>query len=262
MMLRHFARHLGSRLPAWDAPARLAFVMALVLLALLLALGLAGPPSVQLPARIGAFGTLITLQLLFLWGNRRDLSPYHQAHQQFIAGDYAAARETLEALPDRGRESVDALVLLGNTYRNLGQFQPSQIALRRALDLKPQHHLALFSYGKLQLAQGHYAAAVELIHASLSAGAPELVRFELGQCYFLLDDAAAARAQFQLARPHLRDMPAQASLLAVYLSRLDAAQADRSELSSDLRQFWKDEARRYAATPYGAHLRELLAAPT
>ncbi len=260
MMLRHFARDLTRRLPAWEAPARFAFAMALVLLVLLLGLGLAGPQPVQLPARIGAFGLLITLQLLFLWGNRRDISPYHQAQQRFIAGDYHAARAVLESLPDQGRESVDALVLLGNTYRHLGQFQQSQRALGRALELKPRHHLALFSVGKLQLVQGEYAAAADNIYASLAAGAPDIVRFELGQSHFLLGDAQAARAQFLAASHHLEDMPAQATLLAVYLSQLGSSKEAKISMSSDHQQFWLDEAHKFAATPYGAHLHEMVQA--
>ena len=258
MMLRHFARGFTRRMPAWDAPTRLAFVLALALLVLLLGLGFAGPPPIQLPARIGAFGLLVSLQLLFLWGNRRDISPYHQAQRHFIAGDYAAARAVLEALPDRGRESVDALTLLGNTYRHLGQFQRSQRALQSALELKPRHHLALFSMGKLQLVQGEYAAAAERITASLASGAPVIARFELGQCYFLLADAAAAREQLLAARESLDDMPAQAALLVVYLGRLASIEVTSTPLSSEHRRFWVDEARKYAESPYGAHLLDMV----
>ena len=260
MMLRQVARGLARRAPHWDSPTRFAFVMALLLLILLLGMGFAGPPPLQLPARIGAFGLLITLQLLFLWGNRRDISPYHQAQRHFIAGDYPAARALLESLPERGRESVEALTLLGNTYRHLGQFQQSQRALQSALDLKPRHARALYSLGKLRLVQGEYAAAAESLQASLDAGAPDVVRFELGQAHFLLGDAESARAEFTFARVHLDDQPAQAALLEVYLARLASIEVTSTPLSSEHRRFWLDEARKYAESPYGAHLLDMVGA--
>ncbi|MCY4464258.1 MAG: tetratricopeptide repeat protein [Chloroflexi bacterium] len=258
MMLRHFLRDRTRRSPEWDRPTRLAVVMALSLLLILLAVGLAGPPQLQLPARIGAFGLLVTLQLLFLWGNRRDVSPYHQAQQHFIAGDYDAARSLLEALPERGRESVDALVLLGNSYRNLGQFEQSRRALQHALDLKPRHHLALFSIGKLLMMQGQYPAAREFIESALAVGAPDIVRLELGQCHFLQGDEQSAQAQFLVVRPQLLDSPEQAALLESYLHQLGVAKAP--DIESEIIQYWRGEAQKVADTAYGEHLRQVVCA--
>ena len=106
MMLWQVARDLTRRLPEWETPAKISLAIALPLLIILLGIGFFGPESLQLPARLGAFGLLITIQLLFLWSNRRDASPYHQAQQHFIAGEYQAARELLEAIPERGRASA------------------------------------------------------------------------------------------------------------------------------------------------------------
>ena len=95
MLMRDVAR----RLPDWEAPAKLSLALALLLFIVMLVLGLGGPQIVQLPARIGAFGLLITAQLIVLWGNRREISPYHKAQQHFIAGEYQAARSILEGDP-------------------------------------------------------------------------------------------------------------------------------------------------------------------
>lgn len=260
MMLRHFLRDLTRRSSEWDRQTRLAVLMALALLVILLTAGLAGPPQLRLPARIGAFGLLVTLQLLFLWGNRRGISPYHQAQQHFIAGDYAAARSLLEALPERRRESVDALVLLGNSYRNLGQFEGARRALQRALDGKPRHHLALFSMGKLLMMQGQYPAARQFIESALAAGAPDLVRLELGQCHFLRGDEQSAQEQFLAARPHLLESPEQAALLESYLHRLGVAKAP--DIRSETIQYWQCEAQKAADTAYGEHLLQFVRAWT
>ncbi len=259
MMVWQVARHLTRRLPEWDASAKLSLAVAILLLFLLLAVGFLGPEALQFPARIGAFGLLVTIQLLFLWGNRRDASPYHQAQQRFIAGDYPAARALLERLPGSGRASVDVLVLLGNTYRHLGQFDMSLSALNRALAIKPRHDLALFSMGKLYLVQGEPAAACEYFERAINAGAPDIVRFELGQSHLLLGNNDEAAKHLQAARSALADDPAQLLLLQYYLQELQAGGFPDSGLIRENLPFWRGEAAKYSATPYGLHLSEIVA---
>lgn len=257
MMFWQVARALTRRLPEWDASAKLSLALAILLLLLLLGVGFLGPDAIRFPARIGAFGLLITIQLLFLWGNRRDASPYHQAQQHFIAHDYQAARDLLEALPDAGRASVDALVLLGNSYRHLGQFDLARSALARALEIKPQHDLALFSAGKLNLVQGEYAAACEYIERAIKAGAPDIVRFELGQARFLLSQEAEAAQQLTAARAAVTDDPAQLLLLQYYLWALGAGDMPSGEFLRENIEHWQQEARKVSNTPYSAHLADL-----
>ncbi len=259
MMLRTLSRDLSRRVPEWDAPLKWSLAIALCLLASLLLLGFAGPSEIQFPARVGAFGTLVTLQLVFLWGNRREISPYHQAQQHFIAGDYRAAREILEQVPERGRASVDALVLLGNTYRHLGQYELCRRALDEALALKPRHHLALYSRGMLSLVTGDYAAAGASIEQALEAGAPDIVRFELGQCYHLQGEGEAALAQFSAVGDDLRHEPDKRQLLRFYLAQLNQGrQSDRAATEEDIAH-WRAEARKHRATPFGRHLDEAVA---
>lgn len=259
MMLWQVARDMTRRLPQWDASAKLSLALAVPLLLLMLGLGFFGPDALQFPARIGAFGLLVTLQLLFLWGNRREASPYHQAQRHFIAGDYQGARALLEALPDRGRESADALVLLGNAYRNLGMFEPAQAALAKALATKPRHELALFSVGKLRLARGEYAAACEYLEGAMAAGAPDIVNFELGQAHYLLGNRDRASQHFEAARSALADDPASTLLLNYYIKVLNTGEWPADEYRRDGIQFWRGEAAKYADTPFGAHLAEAVA---
>lgn len=257
MMVWQVARDLTRRLPEWDASAKLSLAIAVLLLFLLLGVGFLGPEAIRFPARIGAFGLLVTVQLLFLWGNRRDASPYHQAQQEFIARDYQAARELLEGLPDSGRASVDALVLLANTYRHLGQLDRAHSALARALEIKPQHDLALYSAGKLNLVQGEFSAASEYIERAIKAGAPEIVRFDLGQARYLLGQNAEASRQMTAARSALADDPAQLLLLQYYLFALGAGDMPAASLIRKNIEHWREDARKYSDTPYGAHLSEV-----
>ena len=257
MMFWRVARDLTRRLPEWDASAKLSLAIALPLLFVLLALGFFGPSELQFPARIGAFGSLVTIQLLFLYANRRQASPYHQAQRHFIDGDYQAARAVLEALPDRGRASADALILLGNTYRNLGQFDECEKALTRALEIKPKSHLGLFSLGKLRLVLGDYSEASDCFERAIQAGAPQAIRFEWGQALFLLGDGYEALEHLQDALLAIAQDPAQMLLAEHYHHRLGMGdKPDEQDIREQL-PFWGNEAAKYAETPYGAHLAEV-----
>ena len=248
-------RTLARRLPKWDASVKLAIALAITLLIMLVALGFGGPQPVQFPARIGAFGLLVTLQILFLWANRREISPYHQAQKHFIAGDYQAARSILEAIPESSRVSVDALVLLGNCYRHLGNYENSRRALEQALRAKPEHHLALFSRGKLSLVQGEYAHASELLAKALAAGSPEIVRFELGQAYYLLGDYERALPQFHFVAAYVEDDSQLMLMLTHYLHVLGGSEPPSEKLTLAGIDHWCQEALRHATTPYGEAIR-------
>ena len=249
---------MARRLPQWDRSVKLGIALAVALFIPLLALSFGGPESIRLPARVGAFGTLITAQLLFLWANRRDISPYHQAQQHFIAGDFKRARTLLESIPEASRVSVDALVLLGNCYRHLGMYDSSRAALEKALELKPAHHLARFSRGRLCLVEGDYAQAAKWISSALEAGSPDSVRFDLGLANYLLGDFAAASAHFIAAAPHLAEDPPQRLLLEFYLYRINGSGLPSADLHRDGKQHWLDEAAKHE-TPYGQALRRALA---
>ena len=244
-------RDLARRLPEWDAPVKLALALAVALLILLITLGFGGPQEIQLPARIGAFGLLVTLQVLFLWANRRDISPYHQAQSYFVAGDYQAARSALEGIPESSRVSVDALVLLGNCYRHLSLFEQSGAALGRALQIKPYHHLALFSRGKLNLVLGEYASAADMIQKALAADAPDIVRFELGQAYFHAGERIDATKELKSVLAANLDDPPLALLIRYYLYRLGESEMPGEELTRAGIGHWRDEANKYESTPYG-----------
>ena len=258
MMFWRVARDLTRPLPTWDASSKLSLAIAAPLMPLLLALGFFGPAALQLPARIGAFGLLVAIQLLFLYANRREASPYHQAQRCFIAGDYQAARELLESTPDRGRASVDALILLGNTYRNLGDFGSSQAAIARALTLKPERHLALFSLGKLNLVQGQYGSACDCFERAIQCGAPDIARFDWGQASYLLGKRDEAARRLLDARESLAEDPAQLLLAGYYLRELDAGDAPEGGRIRENLQHWRREAAKYAATPYGLHLSQVV----
>ena len=252
MMLRRLLREA----PQWDTASKAALGLGMALLPLLLMLGFLGPGPIQLPARIGAFGLLLTIQFLVLWGSRRVLSPYRQAQRHFINGDYVDARDILEMTPESGRTSVDALVLLGSAYRHLGQFDKSRAALEHALGLKPDYHFALYGLGKLSLTVGEYEAAANYITKALLSGAPDVVQFDLGQAFYLLGDAEKSKHYFSNIRSTVADEPAQSMLLDYYRHQMGTGKRPSNRSIRDNLQFWRQEALKYRQTPYGAALQK------
>lgn len=253
MIFGHFLRDLYKRLPEWDRSSRLSLYLAFVLLILLLIAGLFGPDDIRMPSRVGAFGLLLTLQLVLFWGNRRAISPYHEAQQHYIRGEYEIARDLLESSPDTQPESVDALVLLGNCYRQLGQFELAGLAIERALQIKPDYHYALYAAGKLHLVGGDFRDARTCFERALAAGTPDLVHFDLGQVsYYLGSTDAETHLRSFIAVS--RDEPAKTSMATSYLLDIGEYETWAPILTQETLDYWLDEAERYQRTEYGKRL--------
>ena len=255
MIVRHFSRELVKRWPEWDKTSKTSLALAVALLILLLILGFLGPQPLRFPARIGAFGLLLTLQLLLFWANRRVISPYHQAQQHFLRGDFGLARDILERLPEGNRASVDVMILLGNCYRQLGQFDQSRAAVDNALRLKPDYHYALYAAGKLWLTGGEYQAARGYLERALGAGAPDLVWFDLGQACYLNGDHKDAEAHFD--RFCVADVhePEKMMLLSYYRYQIGSGEFPDAQLISTHIGYWETEAHTYRQSAYGAALK-------
>ena len=258
MILRYLFRDLRRRLPSWDPASKLSLGIAIVLLLLLFWLGIEGPQSLRIPARFGAFGLLLTVQLIFFWGNRRAISPYHQAQRHFVAGDYGSARKILEQIPDSGRASVDALVLLGNTYRHLGEFELGRKTLQRALQLKPDYHYAWYAAGKLSLVAGRFGEAADELERALATGAPALVHFDAGLARFMHGEQARAIEHFSRYCAGATDEPEKVALVRICQFIADQSDLPHASEIGDHLSLWQDEAAKYAGTPYGENLGELV----
>ncbi len=254
MMIRHLVRGLRKSVPEWDTPSKVALASGVILLPILLFFGFAGPQAGRIPARIGAFGILLTLQLVILWANRKSISPYHEAQDYFMTGDYETAREILEQIEYRNRPSVDALVLLGNTYRHLSMFEESQQVIEHALSLKPEYHYALYGMGKLQLVMGQYEDASNFITKALSHGSPDVVQFDLGQAYYQVGDMQRASHHFSNIEAVMEDEPSQDLLIRYYMHQMDKGDKPSNQLIRNNLAYWQTEADKYSDTAYGKAL--------
>ncbi|MEO1646324.1 MAG: tetratricopeptide repeat protein, partial [Chloroflexota bacterium] len=143
---------------------------------------------------------------------------------------------------------IDTLVLLGNTYRNLGNLDASRNILEQALERRDDYHFALYAYGKTALAGGEYDTAITYFQQAIDNDAPDVIAFDLVLATYLLGDNV--KTQHLIAELPELDEPHRQIFLA-YIK------ADNSlhSLDSGTREagiaFWQAEVERFADTPYG-----------
>ena len=248
-------RGLVWQIRNWDTSSKIALFLAFGLLPITFLIATNGPEDLRQPATIGSVGLLITSQLIVLWGNRGMVTPYTQAQRKFVDGDFMAARKILEENLTEDTHDVDALTLLANAYRYLGLLDDSEAIARHALQIKPEYHFALYGLGRTLLAKGQYQQALEVINKALSFGAPSVVKFDIGHCYFRLhqyEDAVII-----LRSLDTEDEEAYRHLMSTYILYLagqkDAPTSDLIELGLP---FWQASAVRFQNTPYGVALND------
>ncbi len=247
---------LVSRFRGWERPAQIGITLALVLLALTLLALFLGPASIRLPALIGAFGLLVVMQVIFMWANRGLVTPFTQAQRAYLAGDFEAARDTLQRLEQAGKADVRALTLLGNSYRQLGDLENSERVLTKAVSLGTSDHFPLYGFGRTLLVRGLYAEAAEAINRALALGAPPVVYLDLGEALFRQGQAEEARAALRASYEAASSEPHRLLMADYLLYQLGAEPPpSRQRLQAGL-PFWQENARRFRHTPYGQSLAE------
>lgn len=248
MTILRILYNLSREIKNWDRASQIALAIALVLLVVTIIV-LFTVPNLQTQATIGGIGLTLAIQAIVMWGNRNMVTPYTQAQRHFMAGEFEQAASVLEThLADDTDAGVDALVLLGNTYRNLGKLEDSSHTLSRALARRPNYHFALYGYAKTMLAIGDYPAAQFTIAKALEHGAPPSIQFDAVLAMYLQGDTLALKEQLQNMPP--LDEPYR----QLFLTYIEAPQ-DLSALDETIQEagiaFWQAEAERFAHTPYG-----------
>lgn len=248
-------RRLRRDFPAWERPAQIALVVAIVLLALALLVIFLGPQEVRLPALIGAGGLILVMQITVLWANRGMVTPFTQAQRHYLAEDFESARILLEGLRAEGKADARALTLLGNTYRQLGQLGESHRVLYEALNKAPNHHYPLYGFGRTLLSEGNYLEAAERFSAALAADAPDSVQVDLAEAAFRAGDGdRALQALRRLDVKTLAQEPHRQLMAQYLLYRLNAVHAVDAELIRQGLPYWQATAERFAHSRYGTDL--------
>jgi tetratricopeptide (TPR) repeat protein len=259
-----FAASFWRDMQAWDRTVKIGVGMALALLIVLIILTLIAPQSVRPMFLIGIVGTIIVAQVLVLWGNRHLVTAYTRAQQQFLAGDYPAARDTLLAsiaeTEQKGkRPSIDTLTLLGNTYRNLALLRESEDILTTALQRQRSNPFPLYGFGRTLLAAGRFSEAEAYFQRAIDAGGPAGMRFDVALAQILQSSSATVSPILrQVAEDTTQDVTRRWMawrLLSAEEPISVSFSTDEALLAQD---FWHKEAERFASTPYGHMINELL----
>ncbi len=242
-------------------------ILALLLASLLMVLVLFGPVEARLGAAVGLFTMLIGLQLAVLFLRPLDRSAFGTARRAFAEGKFEAAVTQLETLLNTPKKQADPriLILLGNSYRQLGRLAESQARLGEALRLSPRQPSALYGLGRTVMAQGDFEAAADWFDQALAAGAPPVVGCELGLAEYLASNQAAAIKTLQKMTRRLQIETYRAWLINAILllnvsNESTAAGTLRAniKLNASGRSYWQADADRHQTTDYGQRLRTLL----
>jgi tetratricopeptide (TPR) repeat protein len=131
----------------------------------------------------------------------------------------------------------------------------SEAVLSEAVDKAPNHYFPIYGFGRTLLAEGRYAEAVDAIRHALELGAPSIVRIELGEAYYRLnqpDEAAETllSAPLELAKPE----PYRVLMATYLLYRLGKGEPPALDAVLDGLPYWEAAAERFRETPYGAAL--------
>lgn len=204
--------------------------------------------------------SLVQFGALFLQFQR---SPIAKAQQLFRAGRFDEVVSELEKQP----EDVQALTLLGNTYRQLGNLTASETALRRAVQLKPTDAFPLYGLGRTLMVQGQFAQAAQYIEQALAHGGRKVLRSELALAHYLNGDLekAAQTAEKAVRLLQIENYRVLIANYMMYRTKNDQKAVPTMQLTVDGLAYWQAEAERFATTPYGrvlkqevAHLESLL----
>jgi tetratricopeptide (TPR) repeat protein len=239
----------------WERSTQLAFIIAFILLIISLIVVLSSSGSLRQNALIGFIGLIIALQIIFMWGNRTMVTAYTQAQRRYLAEDFIAARDILEAFHTTGKPNASSLTLLANTYRQLGNVEKSEEIVKKALVLRPFDHFPLYSFGRTLLIRGYYTQAIDALRQALQAGAPTIVEFDLGEALYRNAEFDASAELLE----RIRD-PQQESfrlLMTDYLLyRMGRSDTPSTvEVSAGI-AYWRELANRFQMTPYGQVLAE------
>jgi tetratricopeptide (TPR) repeat protein len=247
-------RRIAREYPTWDRPARLALLLALLLLVPALLLALLVPQDVRPAAWFGVGMLLLVAQVAVMWGSRGLVNVFTAGQRAYLTGNLDRARSILEQARASGRADLRALTLLGNVYRQLGRLDDSEAVLYEALDKDGDHPFPLVGIGRTLLSKGDYASAVERFSRVLAQDSRHAVQVDAAEAQWRLGNLEQARALLGGESDYAE---ARERLMDAYLRyRLGMGDAPPRDLIEQGLVFWRAAVQRFAHTPYGHALAE------
>ncbi|MCB9437221.1 MAG: tetratricopeptide repeat protein [Anaerolineales bacterium] len=207
------------------------------------------------PWGIGVMVVIVGLQIALMMQGKRPAAS--QAQQLYLAGQFEEAVQALEQQLATDPHNLDALTLLGNTYRQIGQLEASEQRLREAVAYNPTHWMALYGLGRTLMVQGAYQEAVTTIETALQHGGRKSLRAELALALYYAEALIEAKQAANLAARRL-SAEGYRILMTNYLLYVFATHEAERALAKQVMQrtaeglvYWQAQAERFAQTPYG-----------
>ncbi len=241
-----------------DPRLRLAFIVTALISGAIFLITRGRDPEEMLPIVIGLGVLMAALQLWILFGWGQHSSTITTARRYYLQGDFEAAANLLSTIPEENI-SADALALLGNTYRQMGELEKSAAYLEKALSYDPKHVQALFGLGRTRMVQGQYDKAIELLQQALENGGRKAIRADIALALHLQEAPEEDVIRTAQSAARVLNLEQYRTLFINYLlynlveeeqlGAYNIMQKNAAGLA-----YWQTEARRHANSDYGRRI--------
>jgi len=253
----HIILHIFKQFRSWERLAQLSFIMALLLAIPALILSLTGDETIRGYAVISLMASLFVAQLIFLWANRGMVNDYTRAQRHFLRGEFMQTVTILKSHLQNHPKDVQAMTLLGNTYRQQGDLEASHAILLEAVNIQPMNYFPLYGFGRTLLVAGQFSEAITTFQKTLKAGGHAITYFDIGEAAYFGGDIPTAQEAL------LRGLTeGGGDENRVWMANALLAQLENNTLpplSDASRVYWLAQADLFKNTPYGRAIKLLLA---
>ncbi len=255
--MTHIIIAIVKRFRSWERTTQIGFVMALLLAIPTLFFAITGDDDIRGYAVISLMASLFVAQAIFLWANRGMVSDYTRAQRHFLRGEFSYAVTILQSHLAQHPKDVQAMTLLGNTYRQMGNLDTSHTILLEAVNIQPMNYFPLYGFGRTLLVQGKFDKALGIFHKTLKAGGHAITYFDIGESAYYVGDLTASRDALQQGLAEGAGDDNRVWMAQAILNQID--NLPLPPLSNASRAYWMIQQQLFEHTPYGKALKRLLA---
>ncbi|MDX2077970.1 MAG: hypothetical protein SFZ02_16190 [bacterium] len=256
----HIITNIFKNFRVWERSAQIAFLLALLLAIPALIMSITADDDVRGYAVISLMASLFVAQLIFLWANRGMVNDYTRAQRHFLRGEFVQAKEILMAHLTTHPKDVQAMTLLGNTYRQLGDLPASHAILLEAVNIQPMNYFPLYGFGRTLLVAGQFNEALGIFQKAIKAGGHAITYFDIGESAYYCGNFDVARDALQNGLSEVSGEKNRAWMAQALLNQME--KMPLPPLADAPRAYWKTQAQLFEQTPYGEALKILLASET
>jgi len=241
-------RQLQQMITTWEPAARISLLLAMTVFLSMSGLLWLGSERFQQPALVGLVTSLLFMQGLVLWANRRMVTPLTAARRHYLRGDFHQVIRLLASEVTSENPDADALTLVGNTYRQMGNLEESEKVLFKAVNISPEAYFPVYGFGRTALMKGDYDTAKQYLSRAIELNAPPATCVDLAEIHYRLGEIEQMKRMLEVAPSDL-DAPRQ--LMRMFLSEGNYRVTEDQEAAL---AYWEEMAKRFSHTAYGVAL--------